>query len=125
MPAASWLRCGTLVDATLLPSASIGHDGEARWVGHRRRKLVCGTKAYVATRQDAVLIRTVEVTTANLHDAACLEAVLPPEPGEVHGDGAFASARSDRLILARGGTPLTVQTGVWGGPGRAEGVEGP
>ena len=25
------VRCGTLVDATLLPSASIGHDAEARW----------------------------------------------------------------------------------------------
>ena len=110
------VRCGTLVDATLLPSASIQHDTEAKWVGHRRRKPVHGYKAHVATDQEAVLIRKVEITTANVHDAACLEAVLPPEPGEVYGDSAFASAKSDRLILARGGTPLTVQTGVWGGP---------
>ena len=110
------VRTGTLVDATLLPSASIQHDVEARWVGHKRRKPVHGTKAHVATDHKAVLIRKVEITTANVHDAACLEAVLPPEPGEVYGDSAFASARSDRLILARGGTPLTVQTGVWGGP---------
>jgi len=110
------VRCGTLVDATLLPSASIQHDAEAKWVGHRRRKPVHGYKAHVATDQEAALIRKVEITTANVHDAACLEAVLPPEPGEVYGDSAFASAKSDRLILARGGTPLTVQTGVWGGP---------
>ncbi len=31
------VRTGTLVDATLIPSASIRHDGEARWAGHRRR----------------------------------------------------------------------------------------
>ncbi len=34
----------------------------------------------------------------------------------MYGDSAFASARSDRLILARGGTLFIVQTGVWGGP---------
>ena len=32
------VRTGTLVDATLVPSASIRHDGEAKWAGHRRRK---------------------------------------------------------------------------------------
>ena len=32
------VRTGTLVDATLIPSASIRRDGEARWAGHRRRK---------------------------------------------------------------------------------------
>lgn len=62
------------------------------------------------------MIRKVEIRTANVHDVARLEAVLPPEPGEVYGDSAFASAGSDRLILARGGTPLTVQIGVWDGP---------
>ena len=50
------VRTGTLVDATLLPSASIQHDVEARWVGHRRRKPVHGTKAHVATDQEAVLV---------------------------------------------------------------------
>ena len=115
MPSGVVVRCGTLVDATLLPSASIGHDAEARWVGHKRRKPVHGTKAHVATDQDAVLIRSVEIMTANVHDAARLEAMLPPEPGEVYGDSTFASARSDRLILDRGGTPMTVRTGVRGG----------
>ena len=84
--------------------------------GHRRRRPVHGYKAHIATDQEAGLIRGVEVTTANVHDAACLEAVLPPDPGDVHGDSAFASARSDRIILGKGGRPCTVQTGVWGGP---------
>ena len=61
------------------------------------------------------MIRKVEIRTPNVHDVARLEAVLPPELGEVYGDSAFASAGSDRLILARGGTLLSVQTGVWDG----------
>src|SRR5829696_1521079 len=86
------VRTGTLVDATLIPSASIRHDGEARWAGHRHRKPVHGYKAPVATDQEAGLIRGMEVTTANIHDAAELEAVLPPDPGAVYGDSAFAGA---------------------------------
>ncbi len=43
----------------------------------RRKKPVHGYKAHVATDQEAGLIRGVEITTANIHDAAELEAVLP------------------------------------------------
>jgi hypothetical protein len=35
---ASAARTGILVDATLIPSASIRHDGEARWAHYRCRK---------------------------------------------------------------------------------------
>ena len=40
-----------LVDATLIASASVSQDGEAKWAGHRRRKPVHGDKAHVATDQ--------------------------------------------------------------------------
>ncbi|WP_255360043.1 transposase [Belnapia sp. F-4-1] len=48
------VRTGTLVDATLIPSASIQKDDGSthasnRWAGHRRRKPVHGYKAHVAT----------------------------------------------------------------------------
>ena len=95
------VRTGALVDATLIPSASIRADSEARWAGHRRRKPVHGYKAHVAT--------------ANVHDAAELAAVLPPEPGDVYGDSAFAGSRPEAAIRARGGTPRIVHTGTWGG----------
>ena len=108
------VRTGTLVDATLIPSASIRRDGEAKWAGHRRRKPVHGYKAHVATDEGAGLVRGVEVTTANMHDAAELEAVLPPEPGEVYGDSAFTGGSAERAIIARGGRPRTVWTGIWG-----------
>lgn len=110
------VRTGTLVDATLIASASIRHDGEARWAGHRRRKPTHGYKAHVATDEAAGLVRGVEVTTANVHDAAELEAVLPPEPDDVYGDSAFAGRSTEAVIRARGGTPQVVHTGTWGGP---------
>ena len=110
------VRAGTLVDATLLPSASIRCDGEARWAGHRRRKPVHGYKAHVATDQEAGLIRGVEVTTANIHDAAELAAILPEAPGDTYGDSAHAGSRPEGVIRARGGTPKVVYTGTWGGP---------
>jgi IS5 family transposase len=110
------VRTGTLVDATLVPSASIRHDPEARWAGHRRRKPVHGYKAHVATDEGAGLVRGIEVTTANVHDAAELERVLPDQPGKVYGDSAFAGPRSADAIRAKGGVPAVVGTGTWGGP---------
>jgi IS5 family transposase len=110
------VRTGTLVDATLIPSASIRRDGEAKWAGHRRRKPVHGYKAHVATDEGAGLVRGVEVTTANVHDAAELEAVLPSEPGDVYADSAFGGDRPWGAIRARGGRPCVVHTHTWGGP---------
>ena len=109
------VRTGTLVDATLIPSASIQKDGEARWAGHRRRKPVHGYKAHVATDEGAGLIRGLEVTTANIHDAAELEAVLPPKAGNVYADSAFNGDKPWKAMRARGGMPQVVQTGTWGG----------
>ena len=110
------VRTGTLVDATVIPSASIRCDDEARWAGHRRRKPVHGYKAHLATDQEAGLIRGAEVTTANMHDAAELDAVLPDPPGDTYGDTAYSGSRPEAVIRARGGNPRVVHTGTWGGP---------
>jgi IS5 family transposase len=109
------VRTGTLVDATLIASASIHQDADARWAGHRRRKPVHGYKAHVATDEAGGLILGVEVTSANVHDAAELDAVLPTEPGDVYGDSAFNGSRSEAIIAAHGGRARIVQTGTWGG----------
>lgn len=108
------VRTGTLVDATLIPSASI-KDEQARWAGHRRRKPVHGYKAHIATDQDAGLICGVEVTTANAHDASELEAILPEAPGDTYGDSAYQGNRPEGIIRARGGRPRVVHTGGFGG----------
>jgi len=109
------VRTGTLVDATLIASASIRGDGEARRAGHRRRQPVHGYKAHVATDATGSLILGVAVTSANVHDAAELEAMLPAEPGDVYGDSAFNGSRAGAIIAARGGRARIVQTGTWGG----------
>src|SRR4051795_916554 len=49
--------------------------------------------------------------------------VLPPEPGEVYGDSAFAGRSCEQLILSRGGIPFTVQTGTWGGQAALDRLE--
>ncbi len=109
------VRTGTLVDATLIALASAKMDAQARWAGHRRRKPVHGYKAHVATDQAAGLIRGVEVTTANIHDAAELGSILPDDPGDTYGDSAYQGSRPEAAIRARGGTPRIVHTGTWGG----------
>ena len=92
------VRIGTLVNATVVASASIKCDREARWVGHRRRSPVHGYKAHMATDQGAGLVRPVEVTTANVHNGTMLEAVLPQDPGEVYADSADAARRFTAAI---------------------------
>lgn len=114
------VRTGTLVDATLIASASIKHDDEARWAGHRRDKPVHGYKAHVATDQEAGLILGVAVTTANVHDAAELDAILPEAPGDTYGDSAYSGSRPEGAIRAKGGRPRVVHTGTWGGPDALE-----
>jgi IS5 family transposase len=69
----------------------------------------------VATDQ-AVLIRSVEVTTATVHDADQAQAVLSSEPGDVYGHCAFAGERACAAIRARGGPPQVVRSGTWGRP---------
>ncbi len=70
----------------------------------------------MATDEAAGLLRGVEAATANLHDAAELEAVPPPEPGDVCGNTAFAGCGTEAVIRGRGGTPQVVHTGTWGRP---------
>jgi IS5 family transposase len=70
----------------------------------------------VATDEEAGLVRSVEVTTANIHDGTMLEAVLPHDPGDVYGDSAYSAGRLTDVIRARGGQPRVVYTHTWGGP---------
>jgi IS5 family transposase len=51
------VKTGTLVDATIIASASITKDAEARWVGHRRKAPVHGYKAHVACDGDGGIVR--------------------------------------------------------------------
>ena len=52
------VKTGTLVDATVIASAS-DDDGEAAWSGHRRRKAVHGFKAHVGVDAETAIVEAV------------------------------------------------------------------
>jgi IS5 family transposase len=81
---------------------------------HRCCKPVHGYKAHVATDEGVGLVRSVKVTTANIHDAAELAAVLPSDPGKVYCDSAFGGSRPTDAIRAKGGQPAVVGPGTRG-----------
>ena len=109
------VKTGTLIDATVIASASIAKDGEARWVGHRRRAPVHGYKAHVATDGDGGIVCEIEMTPANINDGKMLGAVLPEDPADVYADLAYTSHANETLIHAAGGQSRLPGRGVWGG----------
>jgi transposase, IS5 family len=110
------VKTGTLVDATVVASASQG-DGDAGWSGHRARKAIHGYKAHVAADADTGLVECVEVTAGNVHDGCAGGAVVPSDPGLVHADSAYRGARFAEAVRARGGVTRVAPTSWWGRPG--------
>jgi IS5 family transposase len=110
------VRTGTLIDATLIASASHA-DGEAAWAGHQRRKAVHGFKAHVSADADTAIVESLTVTPGNVHDGRAGGAALPDDPGEVYADSAYRGEVFGSAVRAKGGTPRIVATGMWGRPG--------
>lgn len=110
------VKTGTLIDATIIASASHG-DGEAAWAGHQRRKAIHGFKAHVSADADTALVEDLTVTPGNVHDGRAGGAALPDDPGEVFADSAYRGEVFGAAIRAKGGTPRIVATGMWGRPG--------
>ena len=57
------VKTGTLVDATIIASAS-EEDSDARWVKHKGKPAVHGFKAHVGADADTALVEEVAVTSA-------------------------------------------------------------
>jgi transposase, IS5 family len=110
------VKTGTLIDATIIGSASQG-DGEAAWAGHQRRKAIHGFKAHVSADADTALVEDLTVPPGNLHDGRAGGAALPEDPGEVFADSAYRGDVFGSAIRAKGGTPRIVATGMGGRPG--------
>jgi transposase, IS5 family len=105
------VKTGTIVDATIIMSASKGDD-DARWVKHK--PAVHGFKAHVGADADTALIEEVVVTPANSNDGRAGPDALPDAPGEVFADSAYRGAHFREAVRARGGTPRIVVTAMWG-----------
>jgi IS5 family transposase len=82
------IKTGTLVDATVISSAST-LDKEAAWAGHKRRKAIHGFKAHVAADADTALVEELTVTPGNVNDGRAGGEVLPDDPGDVYADSAY------------------------------------
>jgi IS5 family transposase len=110
------VKTGTIVDATVIRSASQG-DADAKWSGHRSRRAIHGYKAHVAADADTALVEKVVVTPGNIHDGRAGGDALPDDPGEVYADSAYRGEAFRSAVRARGGTTRVALTGMWGRPG--------
>ena len=106
------VKTGTLVDATIIASASEGDD-DARWVKHKGKRAVHGFKAHIGADADTALVEEVSVTSANINDGRAGPDALPDNPGEVFADSAYRGNHFRDAVRARGGIPRIVATGVW------------
>ena len=104
------VRKGTLIDATVIGSAS-KRDGEAAWARHKSRAPVHGYKAHVATDKDTGFIRKVETTPANEADVSMAPSIIPDGPGEVYGDRAYDALSVEKAVAAKGGIPRLLRKG--------------
>ena len=106
------VKAGTLVDATIIASAS-EEDDDARWVKHKGKRAVHGFKAHVGADAATALVEEVSVTSANINDGKAGPGALPDNPGEVFADSAYRGNHFRDAVLAKGGTPRIVATSVW------------
>lgn len=107
------VKTGTLVDATIIASAS-EDDQDARWVKHKGKRAIHGFKAHVGADADTALIEEVSITPANINDGKAGPEALPDNPGEVFADSAYRGAHFCNAVLAKGGVPRIFATGMWG-----------
>jgi len=107
------VKTGTLVDATIIASAS-EDDGDARWVKHKGKAAVHGFKAHVGADAETALVEEVAITPANVNDGKAGPDALPDDPGEVFADSACRGRHFADAVRARGGTPRIVATEMWG-----------
>lgn len=107
------VKTGTLVDATIITSAS-EEDSDARWVKHKGKRAVHGFKAHVGADADTALVEEVSVTSANINDGRAGPEALPDNPGEVFADSAYRGNHFRDAVRAKGGIPRIVATGMWG-----------
>ena len=110
------VKTGTLVDATVIPSAS-HHDDEAAWAAHRKRKAIHGFKAHVGADADTAIVEELSVTPGNVNDGRAGGGALPDDPGDVYADSAYRGQIFASAVMAMGGSPRVVQTSAWGRPG--------
>jgi IS5 family transposase len=75
------IKTGTLVEATIIASAS-KDDDEGRWVKHKGKPAIHGLTAHIGADAGTALVEKIAVTPANVNDGRAGGAVIPDDPGE-------------------------------------------
>ncbi len=115
---------GTLIDATVIGSASKG-DKEAAWAKHKSRAPAHGYKAHISADKETGIIRAVETTPANEADVSVAPSLIPDRPGAVYGDKAYDALSVEAAIKAKGGTPRLLRRAIAGSkPQRSKNTTG-
>lgn len=107
------VKTGTLVDATIIASASEA-DGDGHWVKHKGRAAVHGFKAHVGADASTALAEKISVTPANVNDGRAGPDALPNDAGDVFADSAYRGSYFGDAVRAKGGTPRIAATAMWG-----------
>jgi IS5 family transposase len=107
------VKTGTLVDATIIVSAS-KEDDEGHWLKHKGKPAVHGFRARVGADADAALVEEVAITPANVNDDKAGPAALPDDPGEAFADSAYRGQHFRDAVHAKGGRPRIIATAMWG-----------
>jgi transposase, IS5 family len=110
------IKTGTIVDATVIRSAS-DRDVDARWSGHRSRRAIHGYKAHIGADADTALVEKLDVTPGNVHDGRAGGDAVPENPGDVYADSAYRGQVFGSAVRARGGTPRIALIAMWDKPG--------
>ncbi len=82
------IKTGTLVDATIIASAS-EDDDEGHWVKHKGKSAVHGFKAHVGADADTALVEEIAITPANINDGKAGPDAVPDDPGQIFADSAY------------------------------------
>jgi hypothetical protein len=109
------------VDATIVESArrkptkagrAEGTQGDPE-AGYATRagRAYYGFKAHVAADEEHTLIRSAELTAANVHDSRPFKDVCPADAGMAVADKAYASAAHERDRVPDSLTPLSADRG--------------
>jgi len=109
----------TLVDATIVESArrkptqaerTEGTQGDPE-AGYATKggRAYYGFKAHVAADEEHTLIRTAELTAANVHDSRKFKDVCPADTEMAIADKAYSSAEHEAWLAARRDHPLSAE----------------
>ena len=101
------LRCGTIIDATLI-AASPSTENRARKrdpdmrSSKKGNQWYFGMKAHIGVDATSGLVHTAGVTTGSVHEAKVMDNLIREDDRAVYGDRGYANDRKQRLAEAAG-----------------------